>query len=958
MRLATMVVIFVKQDVRECCPSTTRPLMPTIPSSLLAPGTWPPLLPVPRAPLSLSPPRRKRTEEGFLPLKSANLKLPSPLCFVWAGYLVVREVLWSFITLPRAVYFFRFPKSMPVATFTLPLCGMGQPTSGTLYHVVVWVSLVVASIVVLAWMSSSANIAMTALWTHATASDPLMHPNLRVINGLQTTSQPLRDSRHAADVRYGLAKRRDATFPVDASKQGRHVTSRTETPSSRGDPVQITAMNLRSTSISLWLWLAGIVATVTLYLHGKSGRVSTEPLVAAAVLGQDAAGDTDAAAVDGKNTVKRLGCVQWLHKIAAWANGFGKGVSATPHAALLPLELHTTPDQELGTVARMERGTLPSLVYHADVEGFRSLIQRDPSALQKRDPVGATPLHMMLLFNTEAHRRMACEVIAAYPERCADQYGPGDYEGENGLHIAVINGDVELVQLLVKACPELLTHRATGPFFQPGGYCYYGELPLSFAVCTGQSAMVRVLLDAGADLLAADNANGNSALHMAVLRDQPEMFDLLVDEWRTRGSPQPPAGPHLQCLSDLPNRHGQTALALAGECGSPETFDHILTFKGKRVWRYGEVQCTLYPFEGMDSGPTSALTYILERGRTEMMDLNRLRLLEDKKWESYGRMLTYKALFVHVGALAAFTVALVVPPPMSLGSLLHWTTALRWISELVVLCYALRQATVQVRLARRRGLVQHFRRPGAFALRNTTASVSSVAILTAWAARLCGAHRLEVFGLAVAGFTQWLALSWFMLAFKLTGPFVIVSFRMLLTDVPAFMFFISAFLGAFATTLYILREDIGLTALVGDFEACLGPVLRGSLDADRFGQSLRLWPNAANIVILLYFLVVALVMMRLLTAKFGETYVRTSQAAEKLWRLERGRVMCSIENSEAHRRRLQDRFAVLNDDGRPCFQVLEVDASYWREQQPQQQQQQQQQQQPQQPQQQQQQQQS
>ena len=61
MYLAVMVGKFVKQDVREWCPSTKGPLLPTMTDSLLAPGLGgavqavPPILPVARTRRAPSP---------------------------------------------------------------------------------------------------------------------------------------------------------------------------------------------------------------------------------------------------------------------------------------------------------------------------------------------------------------------------------------------------------------------------------------------------------------------------------------------------------------------------------------------------------------------------------------------------------------------------------------------------------------------------------------------------------------------------------------------------------------------------------------------------------------------------------------------------------------------------------------------------------------------------------------
>ena len=195
-------------------------------------------------------------------------------------------------------------------------------------------------------------------------------------------------------------------------------------------------------------------------------------------------------------------------------------------------------------------------------------------------------------------------------------------QGENALHIAIVNGNEAMVRLLCEKCPAVLAHRAVGSFFAPSGTCYYGELPLSFAVCTNQGSMVRLLLDMGAAIDAADAANGNTAMHMAVLHDLTGMFDVLRAEWARRTGR---AGP---CLSDRRNRHGQTCLSLAAAEGSVEMFDHVLTSRGHRMWAFGAVTCTLYPIESLDTGTPNAMRYMLEKGRHELLRLPRIRRLQ------------------------------------------------------------------------------------------------------------------------------------------------------------------------------------------------------------------------------------------------------------------------------------------------------------------------------------------
>lgn len=62
----------------------------------------------------------------------------------------------------------------------------------------------------------------------------------------------------------------------------------------------------------------------------------------------------------------------------------------------------------------------------------------------------------------------------------------------------------------------------------PPGFVHYGEYALSFAACLNQEECIRLLLARGADCNSQDS-NGNTALHMAVIHNQLDMFDLIYN---------------------------------------------------------------------------------------------------------------------------------------------------------------------------------------------------------------------------------------------------------------------------------------------------------------------------------------------------------------------------------------------------------------------------------------------
>ena len=524
------------------------------------------------------------------------------------------------------------------------------------------------------------------------------------------------------------------------------------------------------------------------------------------------------------------------------------------------------------------------------------------------------------------------EIILKYPNRAEDQYHGEVYTGENALHIAIINGDEEMVRLLCRTRPNVLLHHATGPFFAPSGDCYYGELPLSFAVCTRQEDMVRLLLDMGAALDAVDWAHGNTAIHMAALYGLQDMFDFLRAEWgRRRG-----AYPHRQglaCLSDLRNKDGHTCLSLAAAEGSVDIFDHVLTSKGKQLWAYGAVTCTLYPVESLDEGTPNALQDILQNGRHEMLVLPRIRRLCDTKWEVFGKKRLFQRLLKHCLVLFILQFALMLPRATMGRAHTDWTMLLRPLCECVVLCNAMCKGVTEVKELARHGIMEYFGQGKAFVFENVCSLLNCMAVCGACACRACNGIEdtgMENIALVLVSFTHWLYLAWFMLGFQLTGPFIISAIEMLATDIPAFLMAVSVFMGAFASGMYILSNKVGLHFWMRDLEVCLMAVL-GDPQMEHFEGTLDVWPLVAKVFLILYMITVSLVMLNMLIAKMGSTYDRISQQSELEWLLERGRVLSSIEHemSAAELAKCRELYWVKDENGTDCFQVKDHDPEHW-----------------------------
>lgn len=88
------------------------------------------------------------------------------------------------------------------------------------------------------------------------------------------------------------------------------------------------------------------------------------------------------------------------------------------------------------------------------------------------------------------------------------------YRGWTALHIAALNGHIDVVEFLVAKGADVNAKNKSN------------ATPLHFAALVGQKGVVEILLANGADIHAKDN-NGKTPLDMAAQKDHKVVVDLL-----------------------------------------------------------------------------------------------------------------------------------------------------------------------------------------------------------------------------------------------------------------------------------------------------------------------------------------------------------------------------------------------------------------------------------------------
>ncbi|VDD85581.1 unnamed protein product [Enterobius vermicularis] len=281
--------------------------------------------------------------------------------------------------------------------------------------------------------------------------------------------------------------------------------------------------------------------------------------------------------------------------------------------------------------------------------------------LEERGSMGETLVGVCLLQGTKAHNSLAKRLMQKFPLLVQDIFVSEDYYGLTPLHQAVINEDPQMVNFLLqngadvhercfgaRFCPEdqvssrtdSLEHEYVelSPKTSYVGRMYFGEYPLSFAVCINQVDCYRLLISKKADPNAKDT-NGNTVLHLAVIHEKPEMLRLAYN-----------TGGKLHIM----NNQNLTPLTLAACLAKKKMFEEILKLESDVVWLYGDASSHAYPLANIDTinqktgelNEDSALSLIVYGGTTQHLDLLD-GLLEDllqAKWEAFGRKRKFEKL--------------------------------------------------------------------------------------------------------------------------------------------------------------------------------------------------------------------------------------------------------------------------------------------------------------------------
>ncbi|XP_045489488.1 transient receptor potential cation channel subfamily V member 5 [Pieris rapae] len=651
------------------------------------------------------------------------------------------------------------------------------------------------------------------------------------------------------------------------------------------------------------------------------------------------------------------------------------------HKLLPPLRGMENPDEEFDIEKDWPNVTQEE--YDANPSGFRELCWD----LKERGAVGETILHLCLLNATSLLADLAKRLLRFYPKMINDIYMSDEYYGESVLHMTIVNEDPTMVKFLLDAgadyhercfgnfmCPEDQKASRSDSFdhewvnVQPDtnyeGYVYWGEYPLSFAACLAQEESYRLILARGANPDKQDT-NGNTVLHMLVIYDKVNTFDMAYE-----------VGASL----NIRNVRNLTPLTLAAKLARTELFFHILNIEREIYWQIGATTCAAYPLGQVDTIDTqtgliskdSALNLVVFGEKDEHLELLEGMLIDllKTKWNTFVKFRFYRQFILFacyfVVSLVCFTLR-PGPPDRPLNSTVVNTTAasitnsvdaevatevafgtsdapkesdmegwwedlteecrlmnfdssqakVRICTELMLWLGALIYIAAALREARFLGLKMFFENlstvPSRVMFLFSCILMVILPSLRLWCADEAEDHLAVIIMLTTAPYFLF-----FCRGFKTVGPFVVMIYRMVMGDLLRFVCIYLVFVMGFSQAYYIIFlsfdnpntpegvDDSVSNPMPSPMESIMAMFLMSlTTFSDYFSAFDRTaHETEAKLLFVIYMILVAVLLVNMLIAMMGNTYQKIAETRNE-WQRQWARIVLVVERGVPPAQRLK-----------------------------------------------------
>ncbi|CAF4856033.1 unnamed protein product [Rotaria sp. Silwood1] len=490
---------------------------------------------------------------------------------------------------------------------------------------------------------------------------------------------------------------------------------------------------------------------------------------------------------------------------------------------------------ERQTEASHKSGTIWEAVRKADRAALERLLDADPNSIFARGPVGDCPIHMLFLYGTEAHLNIARYLITRFPETVVQIYNqPVDSNGNTILHLLVIHN---LPKMYTKFKKRWLEVQAT------------------------------------------------------VISESSNVDDDKVASTKKKEVP----------LWKRLNKDGFTPFTLAAKLGVTDMFSFLLDERKIVQWRYGPISCVLYPLdelelefqqEGGDT-PPGALELIVQNAQAELIMHPRIIDLVDKKWERFAGRIFFRRFFATLVYLFIFLITTILDQTrietttgkdrkMVVTSVEHpggIHQIVRTIGHLIVLAGAVSKGKSEIREMINVGVRKYFQVTGSALLENYLSSLFCCGIIIVNILHLLDMQAYTIV-LAFVSIIGWGYMLFFVMAFQLTGPFVLMIYEMLFHDVLCFCIIYMVFLAGFSQAFFVLFNNNGFGGFLVSIKQCFFGML-GDFELDHYPGTTFQYISVSLLVI--YIIVVSILLLNLLIAMMGDTYGNVIEGATQIW---------------------------------------------------------------------------
>ncbi|XP_056385270.1 transient receptor potential cation channel subfamily V member 6-like [Hyla sarda] len=537
-----------------------------------------------------------------------------------------------------------------------------------------------------------------------------------------------------------------------------------------------------------------------------------------------------------------------------------------------------------------------------DIQLLKELLEDETCDPFQRGAVGETALHLAVQYeNLEAVEILLDEA----PQLINEPMASSLYKGQTALHMAAVNQNINLVLTLIHRGADVSSPRATGTFFALNNknLFYFGEHILSFAACVGDTEIVKILLDYGADIQAKDSW-GNTVLHILVLQPNKHLSCLMFDFLLSQDCGKTPM--------DIPNVQGLTPLKLSVVEGNVIMFQHLIQKKRKIHYTFGPVTTMMYDLSEIDSwdDQQSVLELIVSANKSKahkILNIPPVKELLQKKWNSTGRPYTRFLGLVYILYMICVSVCCANRPlkprttnttdPRDITLLVQKTLQeayltyddhLRLVGEVISVIGALILSMSELLQAYKMGL-RHFwshifwRDPF-----NVIRICFALLLLIILAMRLTDTDG-EVVPMSVALVLGWCYSMYFARGFQMLGPFTIMIRKIAASDLLKFCWLMAVVVVGYSVALFITFQTVQGQALGSFNNHIMTLISTYCLFSNLLNGPANYSVEAPGMYRPLYgsFCVIAfLLMFNLLIAMMGDSQSAMVKRKEELWKVE------------------------------------------------------------------------